>query len=239
MTDLTIFRTYEPHELGKDGYPIAWHDITTAYREQFERGLIAYNPDAFYGRGIKHLVREQAGNRCIRCGHPYVVGESGAWEDTPGSHPAEAMAETLEGMDFGALDATVKNVKGTLWSRCDGLCTHRGPIRVNGGIFEDETPVIHVNAGHVVEAPWRILTVHHLNERKHDCRWHNLCSLCQRCHLYIQRKVEMNQVFPFEHSEWFKPYAAAFYAYSYLGEELTREETMERLDELLGLERIT
>jgi hypothetical protein len=35
---------------------------------------------------------------------------------------------------------------------------------------------------------------------------------------------------------WFKPYAAGWYAWSYLGEDLTREETMARMDELLALE---
>jgi hypothetical protein len=47
----------------------------------------------------------------------------------------------------------------------------------------------------------------------------------------------MARVWPWEHSTWFEPYVAAYYALVYLGEELTREETMERLDELLALER--
>jgi hypothetical protein len=46
----------------------------------------------------------------------------------------------------------------------------------------------------------------------------------------------MGRVYPWPHSEWFKPYAAGWYAWSYLGEELTREETLARLDELLALE---
>lgn len=208
MTDLDLFRVYLEAEL--DGYPREWasvgvHDVDG-------------KPKIF---GIKEIVREQAGHRCVRCGHPYVKGE------------------------------------GSQWSRCDEHCTHRtGQIRFTDGvIFGDpilneqmiyrpddevaqtagELVAIH---GYGVEAEWRILTVHHLNERKFDCRWHNLVSLCQRCHLTIQRKVEMNQVWPFEHSDWFKPYAAAFYAYGYLGEELTREQTMARLDELLALERV-
>jgi hypothetical protein len=40
----------------------------------------------------------------------------------------------------------------------------------------------------------------------------------------------------FEHSEWIKPYVAGFYAKRYLGEDLTREQVMMRLPELLALE---
>lgn len=87
-----------------------------------------------------------------------------------------------------------------------------------------------------VEAKWRILTVHHLNGIKHDCRWWNLTALCQRCHLEIQGKVIMEQVWPWEHTEWFKPHAAGYYAWVYLGVDLTQEDTMARLDELLALE---
>jgi hypothetical protein len=46
----------------------------------------------------------------------------------------------------------------------------------------------------------------------------------------------MDTPWHYEHSEWFRPYAAAFYAWKYLGEDLTREETMERLEGLLFLE---
>ncbi len=91
--------------------------------------------------------------------------------------------------------------------------------------------------GAAIQAAWRILTVHHLNERKHDLRWHNLAALCQRCHLVIQRKVTMENPWPWEHSTWFRPHAAAWYALRYLGEHLTYTDTMARLDELLALGR--
>jgi hypothetical protein len=42
----------------------------------------------------------------------------------------------------------------------------------------------------------------------------------------------------FEHSEWFKPYVAGFYAWRYLDEDVSREEAVARLNELLGLERV-
>jgi hypothetical protein len=80
------------------------------------------------------------------------------------------------------------------------------------------------------------LTVHHLTGDKSDCRWWNLLPLCQRCHLSIQRRVDPERPWILEHSEWFKPFVAGFYATKYLGWDLTREETEARLDELLALE---
>ena len=85
--------------------------------------------------------------------------------------------------------------------------------------------------------PGRVLTVHHWNGDKADCRWWNLMALCQGCHLSIQGRVNPDQVFAAEHTEWCKPYAAGLYAEKYLGEELTRFEVMNRLEELLALER--
>lgn len=85
---------------------------------------------------------------------------------------------------------------------------------------------------------WRILTVHHLDGDPSNCRWWNLVALCQRCHLSIQGRVIMNQVWLAEHSPWFKPYAAGFYAWKYLGKELSRTEVMENLEDLLALERV-
>lgn len=85
---------------------------------------------------------------------------------------------------------------------------------------------------------WRVLTVHHLDGDKGNCRWWNLLPLCQRCHLSIQGRVDPQQPFIFEHSAWFRPYVAGFYAWKYLGEELTREQALARMDELLALERI-
>jgi len=164
---LSAYRIYLDTECGKDGYPWIWHER------------------------LKHEVREDAGNRCVRCGHPYAKG---AGE----------------------------------WSACDEQCVHAGPTRICG---DDQ------NLGWRTEARWRILTVHHLNGRKDDCRWWNLAALCQRCHLTIQGKVQMARVWPWEHSEWFKPYVAGYYAAVYLGEDLTREEAEARMDELLALER--
>lgn len=175
-----LFRVYfDPSELGPDGYPYVWHRIPN-FRE-----------------GIKHLVREEAGHRCVRCGHPFVVGE------TSGE-----------------------------WSPCDEECTHGGPVR-------DVWVRHYTGSGDIVdhrEAQWRVLTVHHLNGVKYDCRWWNLVSLCQRCHLTIQAKVHMARRWNRAHSEWFQPYVAGYYASTILGEELSRAEVMRRLEELLELE---
>lgn len=191
MSDL--LRIYGSEECGSDGYPFVWHKGEPA---------------------VKDLVRELSGHRCVRCGHPFVVGE------TPGE-----------------------------WSVCDFNCNHLGPVRLSytaedGSRVEHRPHVLAMEAGVVVgygklvEAHWRVLTVHHLTGVKTDLRWWNLAALYQRCHLEIQGRVRMEQVYPYQHSEWFKPYAAGYYAATYLGEDLTREETMARLDELLALELV-
>lgn len=56
-----------------------------------------------------------------------------------------------------------------------------------------------VETGHV-------LTVHHLDGDKANCEDWNLAALCQRCHLHVQAKVDMDQEFMFGHSEWMQPF---------------------------------
>jgi hypothetical protein len=79
----------------------------------------------------------------------------------------------------------------------------------------------------------RVLTVHHLDGDKTNCRWWNLAPLCQVCHLQIQGRVSLNQTYPFHHTHWFRPYVAGYYAFVVLGEELSRNEVDDRLIELL------
>lgn len=81
------------------------------------------------------------------------------------------------------------------------------------------------------------LTVHHLDLDPSNCEWWNIPALCQRCHLTIQAKVDMEQVFMFEHSDWFKPYVAGYYA-SLRGEDTTREYVEENLDDLLDVDKL-
>jgi hypothetical protein len=196
VTDELLRVYFDPEEIGADGYPYAWHKAT--FIDGGDSGCDALYP------AVKDMIRQQAGNRCERCGHPYEKGMG-------------------------------------KWSPCDERCRHGGPVRYQQafalGAWEhyhgpDETIATYV------EASWRILTVHHLNGVKHDLRWWNLAALCQRCHLSIQGKVIMDRIWPMEHSEWFKPHAAGWYAWAYLMEDLSREETVARMDELLGLERI-
>lgn len=94
----------------------------------------------------------------------------------------------------------------------------------------------YVRAGLYVDAQWRILTTHHLDGNKANDEWWNTLALCQRCHLKIQGKVDPRIPWFLEHSPWFKPYAAGFYAHKYEGRNITREEAMTRLDELLAYE---
>ena len=80
------------------------------------------------------------------------------------------------------------------------------------------------------------LTVHHLDLNKSNCAWWNIPALCQRCHLHTQNKVVVEQRWMFEHSEWFKPYIAGYYAHL-SGQPEHRKYILEHLGELLALEK--
>lgn len=203
--------------------------MSTLYRLYDRNSGDAFAPDGYpvvWHDEVKDAVRALWGNRCVRCKHPY----------TKGAHPL------IEEVDL------VGNIGWTSWSSCDTLCTHRGPIRVRRSDGDDDiwfeeaeafTPPGHmVSDGLLVEAKWRILTVHHLDGIKGNLCWWNLVPLCQRCHLRIQQKVQMARVWPWEHSDWFQPFVAGYYAYVYLGEQLSLKEVRRRLDELLYLERM-
>lgn len=112
----------------------------------------------------------------------------------------------------------------TPWSACDDECRHDvedGDVRartqdghwipLGARSWEDAR-----ESWYTREAEYRILTVHHLDGDKANVRWWNLAALCQRCHLEIQARVVMDRVYPYEHSKWFRPYAAGFYAFVYL-----------------------
>jgi hypothetical protein len=151
-----------------------------------------------------------AGSRCIRCSHPYKKGEQGKGE----------------------------------WTRCDERCKHKGPIAlglVDGigvPVYPERAAGLIVFNGKDVFAQWRIGTVHHLDGDKSNCRWWNLLALCQRCHLTIQSRVNPHQPYMLEHSDWFKPYVAAFYAWKYEGRDITREQAGAEMVRLLAHERL-
>ena len=80
------------------------------------------------------------------------------------------------------------------------------------------------------------LTIHHLDINPANNRWWNLLPLCQRCHLSVQGRVIVERPWVLDHTPWFKPYVAGWYAARYLGQELSREEVEARLEERLALE---
>lgn len=85
--------------------------------------------------------------------------------------------------------------------------------------------------------PGKILTVHHFDGNKANDEWWNLLALCQVCHLQIQARVDPEQPYMFEHSDWLKPYVAGFYAHKYEGRNITMDEAKARLAELLAHEQ--
>lgn len=102
---------------------------------------------------------------------------------------------------------------------------------------------------HDIEAGY-MLTVHHLDLCKSNCAWYNIVALCQKCHLKIQHKVVMEQPYMLPHSDWFKPYVAAYYAsrehvfhptmdYFISLKVAPREMILSRLDEFLSLGMVT
>jgi hypothetical protein len=91
-----------------------------------------------------------------------------------------------------------------------------------------------VRCGHIHERETgHVLTVHHLDMNRENNAWWNLVPLCQRCHLKIQLKVFLEQGWLLEHTEWFKPYAAGYYAHA-MGEDDSRTRVMADLEDLLA-----
>jgi hypothetical protein len=80
------------------------------------------------------------------------------------------------------------------------------------------------------------LTVHHMNMDPSNNRWWNLLALCQRCHLHVQAKVIIERPFIFEHSDWFKPYVAGYYAWLH-GIRDDKDYVLENIDQLLDFGR--
>ncbi len=90
-----------------------------------------------------------------------------------------------------------------------------------------------VRCGHPHDPPRGYsLTVHHLTMNPSQCEWWNLPALCQRCHLTIQHKVVMERPWMFDHTGWFKPYAAGYYAHEH-GLPEDREYVMAHIEDLL------
>lgn len=158
---------------------------------------------------IAREVKDAAGWRCVRCGHPHEKPKLRLPCDDGcdlSRHPEwrPARASDLAGPEY-ARPLTVRR-RGADWT------LYREPRQ-------------------------RVLTVAHLDDNKANARWWNLAALCQVCHLSTQSRIEMERPWVMTpHSAWFRPYVAGFYARKYLGQELTRAEVEARMDELLALE---
>lgn len=87
---------------------------------------------------------------------------------------------------------------------------------------------------HPKDGKMRVLTVHHLDGDKSNDHWWNLLALCQCCHLMIQAKVIPERQWMFEHSAWFKPYVAGYYAFE-RGLTYSRAEVEPIIEQLLLL----
>lgn len=124
-------------------------------------------------REIAARVKAEAGDRCIRCGHPH---------ETPSRRVP-----------------------------CDDQCRHEA------------------------DGKQRMLTVHHLDGDKANVAWWNLLALCQACHLSVQARVIPERPWLLEHSPWFRPYVAGFYASYYGGQEITRDEAEQDAERWLSL----
>ena len=172
-----------------------------------------YNPD---GKKNRDDARQSAGNRCLRCGHPYECGKHGKGEWTPCNqgctHAGEIRVTYADGYE------SILNASHTVKFMLSP--SYRGGANIVS-----------------IEARWRILTVHHFDGNKANDVWWNCLALCQRCHLEIQGKVDPEIPFFLEHSEWLKVYVAGFYANKYERRMITMEEAKSRLDELLAYER--
>jgi 5-methylcytosine-specific restriction endonuclease McrA len=77
-----------------------------------------------------------------------------------------------------------------------------------------------------------ILTVHHLDLDPANCEWWNIPALCQRCHLSIQGRVIMERPWMFEHTDWFKPYVAGYYA-NKMGMPTDKSYVMNNLEKII------
>lgn len=175
------------------------------------------NTYAADGKAVRQRAREEAGHRCVRCGHPYECGiarpDRGEWSDCD------------EQCDHKGIVRMLNTVSAPpVW----GEPFEISPFSVPAGKS--------VRLGCRFQARWRILTVHHFDGDKANDAWWNLLSLCQVCHLSFQSRVDPEIPWMFEHSAWLRPYVAGFYAAKYEGKNLTREEVESRIDELLAYE---
>lgn len=146
-----------------------------------------------------------------------------SWRCVRCGHPHESPKERIPCDAQCDLIRHIEISQAAILFNYAGLTTHPDEYRLDSGLWLNQRQ--------------RVLTVHHLDGDKGNSAWWNLAALCQVCHLQIQGTVEIRQVYALEHSDWFKPYVAGYYAKTYQDRHLTREEVMAELDDLLQLER--
>lgn len=157
-------------------------------------------------KALHNAVREEAGNRCVRCGHPqgdsmYVTDDvNRVIEDETGNKGSGGKRVIVREMEDVDWNGDVLKWRVFRLMLCTEHCTHGGDPKL------------------------RILTVHHLDGHKANNAWWNLLALCQVCHLQIQGKVIPEQPYLWPHSPWFVPYVCGFYAAYFGKEEITRAQ---------------
>ena len=95
---------------------------------------------------------------------------------------------------------------------------------VSDSDFERATQLIEQSHAQVKEPDWKcercgashdfkthyVMTVHHLDMNKSNCALWNLAALCQRCHLSVQGRVDFEQGYMLDHSDWMRPHVEGF-----------------------------
>ena len=156
---------------------------------------------------LAKAVKNAAGWRCVRCGHPH---------ERPGAHvDCDDRCDLARHPEWTEVAPSPPALLPG-WSM-----TSRGKFWELRGRRRQ-----------------RVLTVAHLDDDKANGRWWNLAALCQVCHLSTQSRIEMRRPWMLEHSAWFRPYVAGYYAWTRLGVDLSRAEVESRLSELLSLGRV-
>lgn len=151
---------------------------------------------------IAKETKEDAGWRCVRCGHPH-------------ESPKERIQCNLQ-CDLSKHIETQK-----MYYKIDSSSPR-----------ERNKAYSFFNLDYWPHQRQRVLTVHHLDNNKSNCEWWNLTALCQVCHLQIQAKVIMERPFMFDHSHWFRPYVAGYYA-NELGQDTSKGYVYMNIEALL------
>ena len=66
---------------------------------------------------------------------------------------------------------------------------------------------------HPRDSKQRLLTVHHPDLDKGNCELWNLVALCMVCHWRIHARVDIHQLYMFEHAAWIRPHIEEFLKY--------------------------